>query len=98
AFFDAGHRHELHLFLKAHFHQFSGEEKAATLTIIRGLPLPDRGEDSERMRRGLQQQWLLPIAGQGYEPADSWLAELARAEGAMGQSPHPEFNSYHEMR
>jgi hypothetical protein len=98
AFFDAGHRHELHLFLKAHFRQFSGEEQTATLAIIRGLPLPDRGEDSERILRASQQEWLSPIAGQGYEPADSWLTELARAEGAIGQSPHPEFNSYHEMR
>ena len=26
------------------------------------------------------------------------MAELARAEGALGQPPHPEFNSYHETR
>lgn len=98
AFFDSGHRHELHLFLKSHFQQFTEAEKAATLDAIRGLPLPDRGEDSERIRRGIQQNWLLAIAGQGYEPADTWLAELTSAEGAMQVIEHPDFNSYHEMR
>jgi hypothetical protein len=50
AFFNSGHRHELHLFLKSHFQQFTEAEKAATLDAIRGLPLPDRGYDSERIR------------------------------------------------
>jgi hypothetical protein len=96
--FDAGHRHELHLFLEHHFRQLTEDEKAGVLAIIRDLPLPDRGDDSERIRLGIQQNWLTPIAGQGYEPAETWLAELNEALGTSAMFARPNFNSYHEMR
>jgi hypothetical protein len=98
AFFDSGHRHELHIFLKAHFRQFDGEEQRATLTVIRGLPPHDRGKHSERVRRGIQQNWLLAIAGKGCDAADAWLAKLASDLGSAALFPHPDFNSYHEAR
>jgi hypothetical protein len=98
SFFDSGHRHELHLFLKNHFRQFSLDEKTATLDAIRGLPVPDRGDDSERLYRRIQQNWLSAIAGQGYEPADTWLAELNDTLGSTGSFPRPDLNSYHETR
>ena len=97
AMFDSGHRHELHLFLKHHFQQLTDNAKAGILDIIRGLPLPDRGAESERILLGIQKNWLTPIAGQGYAPVDEWLAELN--DGATDASIFvpPEFNSYHEM-
>jgi len=98
ALFDAGHRHELHLFLEHHFQQLTEDEKARVLDIIRDLPLPDRGDDSERIRLGIQRNWLTPIAGQGYEPADTWLAELNEALGTSAMFARANFNSYHEMR
>jgi hypothetical protein len=96
--FDAGHRHELHLFLEHHFQQLTEDEKAAVLDIIRRLPLPDRGDNSERIRLRIQQNWLKPIAGQGYEPADTWLADLNKALGTSAMFVPPDFNRYHEMR
>lgn len=98
SFFDSGHRHELHLFLKSHFQHLSGEEKTATLDAIRGLPLSDSGEDSARFQHDIQRNWLSAIAGQGYEPADSWLAELNGALGPAASFFHPDFNGYHETR
>jgi hypothetical protein len=97
-FFNGGHRHEMHLFLDHHFQQLTEDEKATVLEIIRGLPLPDRGEDSERIRLGIQQNWLTPIAGHGYEPADAWFAELNQELGTSAMFARPNFNSYHEMR
>jgi hypothetical protein len=98
AMFTAGHRHELHLLLDHHFQQLTDGEKTTILDIIRGLPLPDRDEDSERIRLNIQQNWLTPIAGKGYEPADRWFAELNEELGAVATSAHPDLNSYHEMR
>jgi hypothetical protein len=98
ALFDAGHRHELHHFLEHHFQELNEDEKAAVLHIIRNFPLPDRGDDSERIRLGIQQNWLTPIAGKGYEPADRWLHELNEALGTSSMFPRPDFNSYHETR
>jgi hypothetical protein len=98
ALFDAGHRHELHLFLEHHFQQLTDDEKAGVFEIIRDLPLPNRGDDSERVRLRVQQNWLLPIAGQGYVPADTWLAELNEALGTSAMFARPNFNSYHESR
>jgi hypothetical protein len=98
ALFDAGHRHELHRFLDHHFQQLTNSEKASVLDIIRGLPLPDRGDDSERIRLGNQQNWLTPIAGKGYEPADALFAELNEMLGGSAISAHPDLNSYHETR
>jgi len=98
ALFDAGHLHELHVFLQHHFQELTEDDKAGVLDIIRNLPLPDRGDDSERRRLAIQQNWLTPIAGKGYEPADSWFSQLNETLGTYAMFPHPEFNSYHETR
>jgi hypothetical protein len=98
ALFDDGHRHELHVFLAHHFQELNQDEKAGVLHIIRNFPLPDRGDDSERIRLGIQQNWLTPIAGKGYEAADSWLRELNEVLGTSSMFPRPDFNSYHETR
>ena len=98
ALFDDGHRHELHVFLARHFQELNEDEKAGVLHIIRNFPMPDRGDDFERIRLGIQQNWLTPIAGKGYEPADSWFRELNEAPGISSMFPRPDFNSYHETR
>ena len=98
SFFDSGHRHELYLFLKSHFKHFTEVEKTATLDAIRDLPLPDRGDVSARIQHGIQRNWLSAIAGQGCEPADTWLAKLNDALGPTGSFFHPDFNGHHETR
>jgi hypothetical protein len=65
AMFDSGHLHELYRLLKAHFAQFTEEERAAILAAIRALPLPERGDDSQRLLRYLQRQWLAAICRSG---------------------------------
>ena len=79
AFFDAGHRHELHNLLEHHFWNLTDEERGEVLENIRNLPTPERGSDSERIRLRNQQNWLKSIVGKGYEPADSWLAAISDA-------------------
>ena len=98
ALFDAGHRHELYLFLEHHFKELTEDEMARVLDIIRGLPLPDRGDNSEQIRLAIQQKWLTPIAGQGFEPADTWLAQVNEALGKSAIFACPSFNRYHETR
>lgn len=95
ALFDSNHLHEMYHLLKAHFLDFTGEEKATTLSIIRTLPTPERDKDSERILRRIQHNWLSAIAGQGYQPAEEWILALT-ADPTLGPlSPHPDFNSYH---
>lgn len=94
--FESGHLHELYRLLKGHFAQFSEQEKEATLTAIRSLPLPDKGDDSERLLRYLQRQWLSAIAGQGFQPAEKWFLELTSNPTLGRLSPHPDFHSYME--
>lgn len=95
AMFDSGHAHELHQLFKTHFQAFTDDEKSATLAIIRNLPVPDRGDDSNRILRRLQRNWLSTIGGQGYQPAEDWLKELAADPSIGALSPHPDFNTYH---
>ena len=95
-FFVAGHIHELYGLLRAQFDVFSEPERMATIEAIRQLPLPARGEDSERLLKRTQRNWLSAIAGKGYEPADSWFGELS-ADHAIGTlSDHPDFHAYME--
>ena len=95
-FFVAGHIHELYGLLRAQFDVFSEPEKMATIEAIRQLPLPARGEESERLLKRTQRNWLSAIAGKGYEPADSWFGELS-ADHAIGSlSDHPDFHAYME--
>jgi hypothetical protein len=96
AMFDSGHLHELYGLLKAHFAQFIEEERAAILAAIRALPLPERGDDSQRLLRYLQRQWLSAVAGQGSDAADKWFHELMSDPTLGGLSPHPDFHSYME--
>ena len=98
SFFDSGHRHELHVFLTRHFRSLSDEVQTATIDAIRSLPLPDRGEDSQRRQHFDQQAWLSAIAGHGNETADAWMAELSDTIGPTRLSFPPDFNSYHESR
>ena len=96
AMFDSGHLHELYGLLKAHFGQFTEEEKAATLGAIRALPLPDRGDDPQRLLRYLQRRWLSAIEAKGSDAADKWFQELMSDPTLGGFSPHPDFHSYME--
>lgn len=98
AFFNTGHLHELYHLLKNHFRAFTDDEKSATLAAIQKIPIPDRGEKSERLWRYNQRDWLSAIAGQGYEPADSWFNQLKQDQTLGGLSPHPDFMGYHESR
>lgn len=95
-FFEAGHIHELYGLLRAQFDVFSEPERMATIEAIRQLLPPARDEDSERLLKRTQRNWLSAIAGKGYEPADSWFGELS-ADHAIGTlSDHPDFHAYME--
>ena len=96
--FDAAHRHELYHLLRNHFQQLTELEKARVLSIIRDLPIPDRGDSSEQIRRDIQRTWLTSIQGSGYGPAESWLAELNSALGEGAKFVPADFTTYHEMR
>ena len=48
------------------------------------------------MLLGIQKNWLTPIAGQAYAPADNWLAELNQTLSDSTMFVPPQFNSYHE--
>jgi hypothetical protein len=96
--FDTAHLHELYVLLKGRFRQFTEEEKEATVATIRAIPLPEKGDDPQRLLGYVQRQWLSAIAGQGYDPADRWFQEL-NSDGTLGGlSPHPDFHSYMEQR
>jgi hypothetical protein len=60
------------------------------------LPLPERGDDSQRLLRYLLRQWLSAIAGQGSDAADKWFHELMSDPSLGGLSPQPDFHSYME--
>ena len=96
--FAVGHRHELYRLLHERFGQFSDATKAAIVDAIRHLTEPSTGEDPARRLKRAQREWLLAIAGQGFEPAEHLLAELS-TDTSLGQpSDHPDFLSYHESR
>ena len=94
--FDAAHRHEVYDFLSTHFQQLTEGEKAGVISVIRDLPTPDRGENSEHIRLNIQRTWLTSIQGKGYEPADSWISQLNNALGELTNFVPPNFTSYHE--
>lgn len=95
-FFVSGHIHELYELLRAQFDFFSEPERMATIAAIRQLPLPARGEDSERLLKRTQRNWLSAIAGKGYEPADIWFGELSADHAIGALSDHPDFHAYME--
>jgi len=94
--FDAGHVHELYHLLRAHFDEFTEAEKAATIEAIRRLPRPSRGEDPDRLLKRIQRDWLSAVTGKGYQPAESWFAELMSDQALGALSEHPDFHSYME--
>jgi len=93
-FFTSGHLHELFHLLQDHFADLSGDEQAATLNIVRALPLPQWGDDPARALRWSQLRWLAAIGGKGYAPADQWIKELESSDPPVRLSEHPDFNSY----
>ena len=97
-FFDSGHLHELYCLLKEQFHGFDEDERQAVFDAIHAIPLPSKGEQSERRQQYLQRIWLSAIANEGYDPATEWFAEL-QADTELGPlSTFPSFNSYTHSR
>lgn len=93
--FDSRNIHETYHLLKDRFAEFSESEKALTLEAIRQLSPPDH-EDSHRLLKRTQRNWLSAIAGKGYEPADNWFRELDTDPSIGRLSEHPDFHSYME--
>lgn len=94
--FEAGQIHELYELLRANFDAFSEPERVATLQAIRKITLPGKVEDSKRLLKRTQRNWLSAMVGKGYEPVDSWFNELS-ADPAIGTlSDHPDFHAYME--
>jgi hypothetical protein len=63
--FHAGHLHELYVLLKAHFQQLTEAEKVAVLAAIREMPLPEEGNDYQRLQRYHQRHWLSALPDRG---------------------------------
>lgn len=92
--FDAAHIHELYDLLCAHYADFTDDEKAKTLHIIREIPQPTWADDPTRSLKRIQQRWLSAITGKGHTPTDEWFAQL-QADSSVGPLPeHPDFDSY----
>lgn len=95
-FFMDAHIHELYGLLRENFAVFSEPEMTATVEAIRQISRPPRGEDSLRLQRRSQRNWLSAIAGKGYEPADNLFHKLS-ADPTLGPpSEHPDFHVYME--
>ena len=93
-FFDSGHLHELYSLLNERFHEFDEDERKAVVDALRAIPIPSKGEQSERHQKYLQRTWLSAIGDGGYDPATEWFAEL-QADTELGPlSPFPSFHSY----
>ena len=97
-FFDMGHHHELYHLLKNHFANFPPAVQSATLDVIRNFVLPDREEDSVRIRKRNQLLWLEAITGKGLAEADQLYKELKQDQSLGTLGPHPDFIGYHESR
>lgn len=96
ALFDAGHIHELYGLLQEHFSDLNEEEKAATIEAIRQVPLPSRGDDPDILLKSVQRRWLSAVIGKGFQPAETWFAELLSDPHLGSLSEHPDFHSYME--
>lgn len=94
--FDSDHIHELYRLLRERFHEFTDEQKEATVEAIRQIPQPSTKDDPERRLRRTQRNWLSAIAGKGYEPADTWFHALNADEELGLLQDHPDFHSYME--
>lgn len=94
--FVAGHIHELYGLLHANFVVFSEHERMATIEAIRQIPLSAHGDDPERLQRRTQRNWLSALAGNDYEPADSFFEELSADQTIGALSDHPDFHVYME--
>lgn len=94
--FDDGHLHELYRLLKSRFPEFTKEEKAATVDVIRQIPPPGNTEKSGSYLKSTQRNWLSAIAGKGYEPVDTWYAQLEDDPEIGKLRDFPDFLSYME--
>ncbi|PLY13887.1 MAG: hypothetical protein C0631_12740 [Sedimenticola sp.] len=94
--FDSDHIHELYGLLKDRFHEFTDEQKGATVEAIRQIPQPSTKDDAERRLRRTQRNWLSAIAGRGYEPAETWFQTLNAEHGLGSLQDYPDFHSYSE--
>ena len=93
--FSDSHMHELYQLLRSHFSEFTDEQKAKALDMIRSIPIGE-GEDAERWLKRAQRNWLSAIVNQGYEPVDEFYMRLD-ADPTIGKlSRHPSLHSYHE--
>lgn len=90
--FSFGHLHELYNLLKARFSSFSSEQKKQTLDAISALA--SSSNQDERSTKRNQRQWLSAVAGQGYDPADTWYHELNRDQAIGELFEHPDFLAY----
>lgn len=96
--FDSTHIHELYNLLRTHFSDMSDSDKKRTLEAIRQLPEPSWADDPPRSLKRMQRRWLSAIAGNGFEPADAWIAELD-SDATLGRvSEHPDFDFYIQSR
>lgn len=94
--FQSGHLHELYQLLSVHFSEMKAEHQGAVLDAIEHVYVPDVSDDTERLRRIVQRNWLSAIQGKGNERADYWYAELGYGDNGVGVSSHPDFHSYME--
>lgn len=94
--FDDGHLHELYRFLKIRFSEFTNEEKEATLDAIRRIPRPGDTDKSDSYLKSTQRNWLSSMAGKGFEPVDTWYAQLEADESVGKLRDQPDFLTYME--
>lgn len=89
------HLHELYQLLRSHFGEFTEEQKAETLKIIRSIP-PEEGDDGQRLLRRMQRNWLSAIVNQGHEPADNCYEKLDADPTIGNLSKYPSLHGYLE--
>lgn len=92
--FDDGHLHELYRLLKSRFQEFTKEEKDTTVDTIRKIPPPGDTEKSDSYLKSTQRNWLSAMTGKGYEPVDTWYAQLEDDPEIGKLRDFPDFLSY----
>ena len=81
-----------------HFKELTEDEMARVPRHHSGLAAPRSRRQLRADTPAIQQKWLTPIAGQGFEPADTRLAQVNEALGKSAIFACPSFNRYHETR
>lgn len=92
--FSHGHLHELYDLLRNRFRLLSVEDRNATISTLRNLPMSSTWVDPPRILKLVQRDWLSAIVGNGFQPADEWFGALCAEVGAP--SAHPDFLSFRE--